>query len=231
MTPASFSEQMENEKLWREEEIRAVNNLISLSSLDKDKNLLRRAGICLLYSHVEGFVKFSFKLYIDGVNMMELLCKDVKPVLAAAVYHHDFLRLTNPDAKSKIFKKDMPDDAHIHRIYRHEEFFEKIESFFESKIKIEDGYINTESNVGREVLERLLYQVGLQHKSLNTVIGSLTRLKNKRNDIAHGADKSIIDAVDYTIFHNCALGIMKELSKVLYNAFECKDYLKKIVEI
>ncbi|WP_269146876.1 MAE_28990/MAE_18760 family HEPN-like nuclease [Xenorhabdus nematophila] len=205
--------------------MRSLNNLISKTDDDTDKNRIRRAVICLLYAHVEGFVKFSFNLYIEAINKMDLNCHQVKPILAAAVYYVDFLKMNNPDIKNKIFKKVLPDDSHLHRIYRYEEFFEKIHSVLNSKIKIEDGYINTESNVGKEILQKLLYQVGLSHNSLDKVIGPLTRLKNKRNNISHGVDKSIIDTIEYLQFYNCSMSIMGELSKVLFSAFQSKDFL------
>lgn len=229
MTPDNFYEQLEIERFWREEEIRGMNNSISRSGSDVDKNRMRRALICLLYAHIEGFVRFSFGLYIDAINNMNLECGQVKSVLAAAVYYVDFMKINNPDAKNKLFKKTLPDDSHLHRISRYEEFFEKINDVFREKIKIEDGYINTESNVGKEVLQKLLYQVGLPHQSLDKVIGPLTKLKNKRNNISHGVDRAIILIEEYDEYYNCSINIMGELSRVLFVAFENKDYLKKVV--
>ncbi|HDL6885653.1 TPA: MAE_28990/MAE_18760 family HEPN-like nuclease [Yersinia enterocolitica] len=228
MTLEEFLIETETELKSREDEIRKLNNLIS--SLDEGAaiNELRRATICMLYAHIEGFVKFTFGLYIEAVNKMNLRCHQVKPVLAAAVFYKDFKQLINPDHKSRFFNKTLPDDSHIHRIFRHEEFFEKIEVFYSEKIFIEDGYINTESNVGREIIERLLYQVGLPHKSLNDVIGPLSKLKNKRNDISHGIDRSTIREEDYQSYYLCALEIMKKISRVLFNAFREKAFLKKL---
>ncbi|BAN95400.1 hypothetical protein E05_06340 [Plautia stali symbiont] len=92
-------------------------------------------------------------------------------------------------------------------------------------IFIEDGYVNTESNVGKEVLQKLLYQVGLSHTSLNNVIGPLTRLKNKRNDISHGVDKAKIEYDEYKVYYDCSINIMGELIKVLFSAYQKKDFM------
>ncbi|CNB09465.1 MAE_28990/MAE_18760 family HEPN-like nuclease [Yersinia similis] len=227
MNAENFLEQLELEKLWREDEIRSMHNILSELQSEQDKNKIRRAIICLLYAHIEGFVKFSFSLYVDGINRMKLKCEQVKPILAAAVYHVDFMRLTNPDAKSRVFNKKSQSDSHIQRLCLHEEFFDKISDFFHAEIKIKDSYINTENNIGREVLEKLLYQVGLSHKALDSIIGPLSRLKNKRNGIAHGADKNTIEESEYQIFYGLTLGIMGELSRVLFLAFQSKDFLKK----
>ncbi|HFK5797946.1 TPA: MAE_28990/MAE_18760 family HEPN-like nuclease [Enterobacter hormaechei subsp. oharae] len=227
MESSDFQTQLQTEMLWRETEIRGLNNIIEQLTNDATKNMVRRATICLLYAHVEGFVKFSFKLYIDAINSMDLECSKVKSVLTAAVYYVDFMKIDNPDKKNKIFKKVLADDSHLHRIYRYEEFFERITDVFNQKIKIEDGYINTEGNVGKEVLQKLLYQVGLPHTLLDRVIGPLTRLMNKRNNIAHGTDKSFIADNEFNTFYKCCLEIMSELSRVLYLAYQNRDFLKQ----
>lgn len=226
MTADEFLSEVEIERLIREEEIRKLNNLITTIEGKSGENELRRATICMLYAHIEGFVKFTFCLYINALNKMELKCNQVKPILAAAVFYKDFKQLINPDHKSRFFKKSLPEDSHLHRIFRHEEFFEKIDDFYKEKIVIEDGYINTDSNVGREIIEKLLYQVGLPHKSLGEVIGPLSKLKNKRNDISHGVDRSMIQASDYNEYYLCTLGIMDNISKVLFKAYREKSFLK-----
>lgn len=225
MDSGSFLAQLQTEMLWREEEIRGLRNIMS-GVTPPAVNMLRRATICILYAHVEGFVKFSFGLYIDAINSMELDCNSVKPVLTAAVYYVDFMKINNPDRKNKIFKKSLPDESHLHRIFRYEEFFEKISDVLNQKIKIEDGYINTEGNVGKEVLQKLLYQVGLPHHLLDKAIGPLTKLMNKRNNIAHGVDKGVITDDEFEVYYECCLKIIKELSKVLFVAFDERAFLK-----
>ncbi|QTP14794.1 MAE_28990/MAE_18760 family HEPN-like nuclease [Serratia symbiotica] len=224
MNPEEFLTQVELERTWREEEIRSLNNIMEKSD-DISIYMMRRAVICLLYAHIEGFVKFSFNLYIDGINKMELKCNEVKPILAAAVYYKDFLKMNNPDIKNRIFKKTLPDDSHLHRIFRYEEFFEKLSDVMDGKIFIADGYVNTESNVGKEILQKLLYQVGLSHTSLDQVIGPLTRLKNKRNDISHGVDKAKVEYEEYKAYYDCSINIMTELIMVLFSAYQRKDFL------
>lgn len=224
MTSEDFLTQVELERTWREEEIRSLNNIMEKSD-DVSIYMMRRAVICLLYAHIEGFVKFSFNLYIDGINKMELKCNEVKPVLAAAVYYKDFLKMNNPDIKNRLFKKTLPDDSHLHRIFRYEEFFERLSDVMDGKIFIADGYVNTESNVGKEILQKLLYQVGLSHTSLDQVIGPLTRLKNKRNDISHGIDKAKVEYEEYKAYYDCSINIMSELIKVLFSAYQRKDFL------
>lgn len=230
MNSVDFQTQLQVEMLWRETEIRGLNNIMSGGIAPSSLNMMRRATLCLLYAHIEGFVKFSFKLYIDGINSMDLECSRVKPVLTAAVYYVDFMKINDPDRKNKIFKKTLPDNSYLHRISRYEEFFEKVSDVFNQKIKIGDGYINTEGNVGKEVLQKLLYQVGLSHTLLDNVIGPLTKLMNKRNNIAHGVDKGVINDVEFREYYECCLSIMSELSRVLFSAFDTREFMKQVSE-
>lgn len=229
-----FSTELEEQQLKRIAEIKNINNLLEKISteLNLDKNSLelylnsiRRANICLIYAHIEGFIKFSFTLYITAINQLKLNCQDVIPILRAAVYIDDFKKLTNINHKNKLFKKTFPYDNHLHQLFRQEEFFENISDYLSITVKIEDKYINTESNVGKEVLEKLMYQVGLPHKGLSSVTNILNKLKNKRNDISHGVDMSIIKESDYNEYVNCSFKILDGLVLLINDAYINKKYL------
>ena len=234
-----FYSELKEQKIRREKEIVLLNNLLEIDyqqiqvkkiEQDEYKNSIKRSNICLMYAHIEGFVKFSFIHYITAINQLKLHCQDVIPILRAAMYFEDFLKLTNPDRKSQIFKKSFPFDAHLHRLYRQEEFFERITAHLSAKVEIKDKYINTESNVGREVLEKLLYQIGLPHNCLSAVTGTLSKLKNKRNDISHGTDMSIINDKDYEDYTKCTLDVMKRITEVILDAYQNQKYLCKEVQ-
>ncbi len=58
MTLEYFSEQLEAEREWREAEIRFLDN--NQRALDYDgRKKIRRSILCLIYAHIEGFVKFQ----------------------------------------------------------------------------------------------------------------------------------------------------------------------------
>lgn len=229
-----FYSELEEQKLKRQGEIATINNLLEKipnelkldeNALEQYLNAIRRANICLVYAHIEGFIKFTFTIYITAINQLKLDCQDVIPILRAAVYMDDFKKLTNIDHKSELFKKKFPYDNHLHRLFRQEEFFESISEYLSIKVQIKDKYINTESNVGKEVLEKLLYQVGLPHDCLASTTGILNELKNKRNDISHGVDMSIINEEKYNHYVNCAFQILDELVTLIFDAYKNKKYL------
>jgi hypothetical protein len=229
-----FYYELEEQKLKRQGELTRLNNLLQKiptelkldeTSLELYLNSIRRANICLIYAHIEGFVKFAFTIYITAINQLNLNCQDVLPIFRAAVYVDDFKKLTDIEHKSKLFKKSFPFDNHLHRLFRQEEFFESISDYLSIKVQIKDKYINTESNVGKEVLEKLLYQVGLPHDCLSSITGILNELKNKRNDISHGVDMSVINEKNYLRYVDCAFRILDELVTLIFDAYEKKRYL------
>lgn len=229
-----FYSELEEQKLKRIEEIVTLNNILQKiptvlkqdeDSLEQYINTIRRANICLIYAHIEGFIKFAFTLYITAINQLSLNCQDVIPILRAAVYVDDFKKLTDIDHKSKLFKKTFPFDSHLHRLFRQAEFFESINDYLSTKVVIKDKYINTESNVGKEVLEKLLYQVGLPHDYLSSITKILNKLKNKRNDISHGVDMSIIKESDYDEYIDSTFIILDELTILIVDAYKNKKYL------
>lgn len=106
------------------------------------------------------------------------------------------------------------------------EFVESFSLVNDLTVIVPDGYINTESNVGKQVLEKLLYQVGLEYDDLKHTYGSLNKLLNTRNDIAHGKKKYGINDEDYTNYHTCCLGIIQHVSQKLTTAYGHNRYLK-----
>lgn len=225
MSLAIFQEQLELEREWREAEIRFLNNLQEgLSEADRPK--IRRSIVCLLYAHIEGFVRFAFSLYIDQVNNKGLTCKDVSPAIAAAAFAKELKALKDSNSKSPLFLNTLPDDKHLHGFARDVQFLSHIGNFYDHPVIISEGYINTENNVGREVIEKMLFQVGLEYSDLKETYSPLNRLLNVRNDIAHGKRKQGITDEDYNIFLTCCRSVMNTISRRLTSSFGAEKYLK-----
>ncbi|WP_066015659.1 MAE_28990/MAE_18760 family HEPN-like nuclease [Endozoicomonas atrinae] len=225
MSLERFQEQIEAEREWREDEIRFLDNIQRSIQKSNDQKRIRRSILCLIYAHIEGFVQFSFSLYIDEINKKNLKCSEVKPVIAAATLHKEFIALNNKDKKSNLFKSTLPDETHLHRLCRQVEFVESISSVQNQVVVIPDGYVNTESNVGQQVLEKLLYQVGLDYKDLKDIYSPLNRLINVRNDISHGKRKQGIDDQEYQQFINCCKSIISAISRRLTTAYGRNEFL------
>ena len=78
----------------------------------------------------------------------------------------------------------------------------------------------------KQVLEKLLYQVGLEYSDLSATYSPLNQLLNMRNDIAHGKRKAGIEDKDYDRFHDCCLNIIQVISQKLTTAYGDNKYLK-----
>lgn len=220
-----FQLQIESEREWREEELRFLDNTQRTIEDADDRKKIRRSILCLIYAHIEGFVKFSFSLYVDEISKAGLKCSQVKPVIAAATLHKEFIALQNKDKKSTIFRKTLPDEAHLHRLSRQVEFIENISDIQSYPVNIPEDYVNTENNIGQQVLEKLLYQVGLEYKDLKDIYSPLNRLLNVRNDISHGKRRQGIDDKEYQEFIACCKAVISGVSRRLTTAYGRNEFL------
>ncbi|STQ77012.1 MAE_28990/MAE_18760 family HEPN-like nuclease [Grimontia hollisae] len=225
MTLEEFQTQLELERQWREDEIRFFHNLQAKFPVTADRERLRRSIVGLLYAHIEGYVYFAFSLYVEAINNQNLKCKEVKPAIAAASLNAEFVALKNPEKKSTLFKRDLPDDTKLHQVCREINFLESISGIQDKKVKIPHGFINTENNIGPNVLRKLLYQIGLEHKGLDEISKDLNRLRRIRNDIAHGKSKEGIDDKHYIAFKECYETIFNRLSNLMIKSYANKEYL------
>ena len=73
----SIRAELEQDLAWRVDEIRFLQNQGSALGED-DKRRYRRALVLILYSHFEGFCKFSFSHYVRILNAVGVKCCDAK---------------------------------------------------------------------------------------------------------------------------------------------------------
>lgn len=215
-----FTSQIEFEIEKRISEITKLHNLQSSLEDVETQNAVRRSTICLYYAHIEGFISFVFSHYVNAINSWEPRAKDVIDEIKAAGYHACLMKLTS-NKKHPIFKGVLPNDEHLHMLARQIEFFSDIVPLWEDAvINIDDKFINTENNVGREVLQKLLYKVGLDYYRVHAgLYSNLARLLNIRNDIAHGANLNPIKEADFNSYYECTKNIILELEKIITEAY------------
>lgn len=219
-----FQAELELDRTWREEDIRFLHNLQARLPNVDDKERFRRSIVGMFYAHIEGYVYFSFNLYASSINELNLKCRDVKPVLMAATLSKEFEALKNPDKKNPLFKREFPEDKKLHQTCRQIDFLEQLAVIQDRDVKIPRDYINTENNVGPDVLRKLLYQMGLEHNDLDSIKVSLHKLLNIRNDIAHGKYKDGIPDADYESFKECFNTIFTRISNLLMNSLSNEDF-------
>jgi len=219
--------QLEEELTWRQDEIRFFHNQLSVMTTDEQKDCYRKALIVMLYSHYEGFCKTAFGIYADAINAENLIIRVVNKYVAACSLDHVFLAYENRDKKNRIFKTKLPEDGKLHRFARQVDFIETFNQFEDQTACISETIIDTEDNLKYIVLKKLLYRLGLDYDCFDEYHSNIEKLLGKRNNIAHGAQKTGVNEKDYNDIEKDAFDIMNGVIQIVMQALEEKQYLKQ----
>ena len=195
---------------------------------ERDEQLFLNYSIPIVYSIWEGFVQTSFQIYIRALNKeltrLELNIDSVcEPIL---VYHMEstfrqFKQYPNPKSdedKPKIVKKKV-------------DFFNALGLFYKSHTLQIHPNINTESNVGFNVLNRILNDFNLEkiptHENNYSLKDELGKLLQIRNAVAHGQKSSIVvNREDLERAINLVKKLMPLVFERIKTGFIEKSYLK-----
>jgi hypothetical protein len=195
---------------------------------ERDEQLFLSYSIPIVYSIWEGFVQTSFQIYIRELNKeftrLELNIDSVcEPIF---VYHMEstfrqFKQYPNPKSdedKPKIVKKKV-------------DFFNALGLFYKSNTLQIHPNINTESNVGFNVLNRILNDFNLEkippHENNYSLKDELGKLLQIRNAVAHGQKSSIVvNREDLERAINLVKKLMPLVFERIKTGFIEKSYLK-----
>lgn len=150
---------------------------------ERDEQLFLNYSIPIVYSIWEGFVQTSFQVYIRELNKLELSINDVcNPIL---IYHIE--------SRFPQFKQYPEPDKFTKKVI----FFDKLGQFYSSNPFVINANINTESNVGFNVLNRILKDFNLEKipeypEPKHSLKDELHTLLQIRNAVAHGQKISIV---------------------------------------
>lgn len=223
---------IESDMQTRSESMLSIRRLLTRDVFsDDEKKLLLQHSIPMVYSIWEGFVQTAFQRYVRELNRQEELTIDTvcEPIL---VYHLE--------AKFKQFK-NYPD-----KFEKKTRFFNDLQEFHQSTRFEIHPTVNTESNVGFEVLSRILEQFKLEkipdypeiseincdfvaqipetRYCISTELKTLLRI---RNAVAHGDQESIsVTAHHLDRFIKLVNILMCLVSKRIFKGFNEKSYLK-----
>lgn len=224
LTADEFRAALEAELAWRQEELAFFKNQLNEIS-EEEKNKYRKSLVLILYSHMEGYIKICLQTYIQYINSQELNRKDVKTGLIVASMHKEFIAYENLERKSEFFRKELPDDTRLHRLYRRVDFMEKVDNFKEQKLNIEDQIIDTESNLWYIVLQKNLYKVGLPIDLFDGYQSDIDALVNRRNSIAHGNFRSGVTAEEFSNWETKVSDVLSGVTRLLYDYANNRKYL------
>lgn len=218
-------EQLEEDFSWRRDEIRLLHNQLLKMDLEDEKKRFRKAMIAMLYSHFEGFCYASLSLYIDVVNSLKLQRSQVNQYLVTASMAEIFREYENKERKSSLFKK--LDDSKLHHFSRQVDFIAQMNDFLSEEVKIPSIVVDTENNIGPDVLRKLLFRLGLPYDEFQIHRGEIMQLLNSRNGIAHGTTKEGIEEKAYQKIEDATFNTMRGVIKLIIEALNNKKFLKQ----
>ena len=218
---------LETELAWRQEELAFFKNQLNEVE-ESNKNKYRKSLVLILYSHMEGYIKIGLQTYIQYINSQGLNRRDVNTGLMVASMHKEFIAYENMERKSEFFRKALPDDTRLHRLYRRVDFMEKMENFKEQELVIDDQIIDTESNLWYIVLQKNLYKIGLPVDLFDDYRSDIDALVNRRNSIAHGNFKSGVTDIEFSNWERKVSEILEGITRLLYDYARNKRYLVSV---
>ena len=188
---------------------------------EKHYALLSVQSLSILYSYWESFIQKSFQLYIDYLNdqnlRFEFLSDDI------VIFHMENTFKQFMDYPDKPGKKIA--------------FYQSLKNHYSQDIQQIYRFVDTGSNVGFKVLNRLLKQFGLEpfpphwgdYRYPNTNLEeSLNSFVRYRNSIAHGGDISSEEKITqdvYTRYRKLVSNLMYEIHDRFMTALNEQTYL------
>ena len=185
--------------------------------------MLRRSLVLLTYAHLEGFSKFALMAYAASVNALRLTCQDASIPLVALTLSNVFAALRDINSKHPEFSR-LAEDRELHLLARERSFIENFERITSQRVEIPDHAVDTKSNLSSIVLKRNLYQLGLQYPIVAKHGGTIDRLLEVRNAIAHGDKLKTPKPRDIADYLATTFDVMKFVQEEIFAALQDKVY-------
>ena len=203
-TAEQLSDKLATDLAWRKKELSEMKSLIEAKNVsDQRHKVLVRSGVCILYSHWEGFVKLAANSYLEYVISKRLTYQELSS---------NFLALAMKE-KLKEAKETHKPSLYIPVC----EFF-LYELNQRSILPKPKDVISTGSNLNSENFKEITYNLGIDFSisSKESVLIDLKLLKT-RNEIAHGED-SEFNRDAYLELHREIIGMLDIFRNQIENA-------------
>ncbi len=213
-TATQLYDELDRELGWRKKELITFKLMID-DGRPHQAEVLRRAGVALLYAHWEGFVKNAGTYYLQFVSGRRMTHRQLKP---------NFLALA---IKAKLHAAAETTKASI---------FNEVAGFFVDKLDerarlLWEGAVQTKSNLSAQRLREIMLTLGLDYAPFETKEKTVVeRLREARNNIAHGRHLSI-DAAAYDRLHHEVLWMVDEYRGQIDTATHLQTYRRPPLDI
>ncbi|MBP0017286.1 MAG: hypothetical protein J7647_06965 [Cyanobacteria bacterium SBLK] len=201
-TDEQLTDKLAEEIVWRKKELSAIKSLIERNDFSPQKQrVLLRSGICILYSHWEGFVKLAANSYLEYVRLKKLKYKELSS---------NFLALAMKQKLNEAKETNKPS------------LYIPVCNFFlselEEKARLPKDEISTASNLSSKILQEITQILGLDfsfYSSKEVLIDK--QLLGARNTIAHG-NYSLTDRKKYIELHKEVIGMIEKFREQIEDA-------------
>jgi hypothetical protein len=201
-TLEQLSDTLSKDLAWRKKELSEVKALVEAKSVsDQRHKVLVRSGVCILYSHWEGFIKLAANSYVEYVREQKLTYKQLSS---------NFLALAMKEQLKKAKETNKPS------------LYIPICDFFLSELNqrcsLPKDTISTASNLSSEILKEITYILGIDFSYYSTKSVLIdTKLLKTRNEIAHG-NYLIFDREEYIELHTEVIEMLDIFRNQIENA-------------
>jgi hypothetical protein len=220
-----FRALLEQDLSWRMDELRHLRNALSAVGASDSSAQYRRTVVVMTYAHFEGFAKQALGAYANYVNRIAPNCVEVTEPLAATVMDRAFKDFRQPQVVPGSDTSVAVEGRRLRAARRDTEFIRSVRELDNRRVVIEvDDVIATESNLNYDVLQRVLYRLGLDPDEFSSAASSVGFLVRVRNRIAHGERSDVVPDAEFRSAMAKAVWIMEELVRLLYAAVTKQKY-------
>jgi len=207
-TAEQLSDRLTTDLAWRKKELAQMKSLIEAKNVsDQRHKVLVRSGVCILYSHWEGFVKLAANSYLEYVISKKHTYQDLSS---------NFLALA--------MKEKLKEAKETHKPSLYIPVCEFFLSELNQRCILPKDVISTASNLSSEILKEITYILGIDFSIYSTKSVLIdTKLLKTRNEIAHGED-SVFDRAEYLEVHREIIGMLDIFRNQIENAAIQKNF-------
>jgi len=203
-------DRLDEDLVWRVKELTELGAELRSFGLPKWRSeMLRRAGVALLYAHWEGYVKISATAYVQFVHDQRLACNDLSVPLLALALRPELL---------EIGESMSPETGQA--------FAQLVRNGLTHQARLKaNKLIHTGSNLNSKRFRRIVLSLGLDYSPYELQEKAVdSELLAVRNDIAHG--KHVVPDRDrYLALQKRVLAMLSRFRDQLQEALLQRAYL------
>jgi hypothetical protein len=209
-TTEQLSDKLSDDIAWRKKELSEVKALVETKSVsDQRHRALVRSGVCILYSHWEGFVKLAANSYLEYVRQQKPTYKQLSS---------NFLALAMKEKLKEAKETNKPS------------LYIPVCDFFLSELNqrclLPKHAISTASNLSSEILKEITDVLGIDFSLYSTKSVLIdTKLLKTRNEIAHG-NYLMFDREEYIELHTEVIEMLDIFRNQIENAALEKKFMQ-----